>query len=54
MAPCKNSSNGLNLDICVMTDFQDELVIPLEHKAQGLVRDSRDAARILQRLLTSC
>lgn len=30
MAPCKNSSNGLNLDICVMMDFQDDLVISLE------------------------
>lgn len=37
-----------------MTDFQDELVIPLEHTAQGLVRDSREAARILQSVLTSC
>lgn len=27
--------------MCVMTDFQDELVIPVEHKAQGLAGGQR-------------
>lgn len=54
MSPCKNSSSALNLDMCVMMDFQDELVIPVEHKAQGLAGDRGEAARILQSVLTSC
>lgn len=36
VTPCKSSSKGLNLDVCLLTDFQDELVCPLECKAQGL------------------
>lgn len=37
-----------------MMDFQDELVIPVECKAQGLLMGSREVAPVPQSVRTFC